>query len=91
MRLALITVTRTRKGQAVRVTRVLEGDSFAIGRGAQCVIHLPDPRVALEHATIYVSDGVTRLGVVGAATMLVNGRPNPEVALAPGVAVEIGP
>jgi predicted CXXCH cytochrome family protein len=91
MRLALITVTRNRKGQAIRVMRMLEGDSFAIGRGAQCVIHLPDPRVALEHATIYVSDGVIRLGVVGAATMLVNGRPNPEVVLTPGVAVEIGP
>ena len=25
-----------------------------------------------------------RLGVVGAATMLVNGRPNPEVVLTPG-------
>src|SRR4029453_19523402 len=38
-----------------------------------------------------LSGGVVRLGVVGAATMPVNGRPNPEVALAPGVAVEIGP
>jgi len=91
MRLALITVTRNRKGQAVRVTRIIEGDSFAIGRGAQCTIHLPDPRVAFEHATIYVSEGGLRLGVVSPATMLVDGRPDPEVRLAPGVAVEIGP
>lgn len=91
MRLALTTVTRNRKGQAVRVTRVLEGATFALGRGAQCTIHLPDPRVALEHATVYVSDGVIRLGVVGAATMLVNGRPDPEIRVVPGSAVELGP
>jgi predicted CXXCH cytochrome family protein len=91
MRLAITTVTRNRKGQAVRVTRLIEGDSFAVGRGAQCTIHLPDPRVALEHATVYVSDGGIRIGVVGTATMLVNGRPDPEVRLQPGVTVEIGP
>jgi predicted CXXCH cytochrome family protein len=91
MRLAITTVTRNRKGQAVRVTRLIEGDSFAIGRGAQCTIHLPDPRVALEHATVYVSEGGIRLGVVGTSTMLVNGRPDPEVRLKPGVTAEIGP
>jgi predicted CXXCH cytochrome family protein len=91
MRLALTTVARNRKGLAVRVTRILEGDSFALGRGAQCLIHLPDPRVALEHATIYVSERGIRLGVVGGATMLVNGRPDPEVRLVPGTKVEIGP
>ena len=91
MHLALITVTRNRKGQAVRVTRMIEGESFAIGRGAQCIIHLPDPRVALEHATIYASGGGIRLGVVGTATMLVDGRPDPEVRLVEGATVEIGP
>jgi pSer/pThr/pTyr-binding forkhead associated (FHA) protein len=91
MRLALTTVTRNRKGQTVRVTRIVEGETFALGRGAQCTIHLPDPRVALEHATIYVSEGGVRLGVVGPATMLVNGRSDPEVRLAPGVTAEIGP
>ena len=91
MRLALTTVTRNRKGQTVRVTRVIEGASFALGRGAQCTIHLPDPRVALEHATVYTSDGAIRLGVVGTATMLVNGRPDPEVRIVPGSVVELGP
>ena len=91
MRLAITSVTRNRKGQAVRVTRLIEGESFGLGRGAQCTIHLPDPRVALEHATIYVSDGGIRLGVVGTAKMLVNGRPDPEVRLQPGVRAEIGP
>jgi predicted CXXCH cytochrome family protein len=91
MRLALTSVTRNRKGQAVRVTRMIEGETFALGRGAQCTIHLPDPRVALEHATIYVSAADVRMGVVSPATMLVDGRPDPEVRLLPGATAEIGP
>ncbi len=91
MHLALITVTRNRKGQSVRVTRMIDGEGIAIGRGAQCAIHLPDPRVALEHATVYASEGGHRLGVVGGAAMLVNGRADPELRLVPGAAAEIGP
>ncbi len=91
MKLVLYSVTRNRKGQAVRAARTIEGDSFAVGRGAQCAVHLPDPRVALEHATIFRGEGATRLAAVGTATLLVDGRPDPETALAPGSRVEIGP
>ena len=50
------------------------------------------PRVALEHATIYRSATVSiRLIAVGAATLLVDGRPDPEASLAPGTRVEVGP
>ncbi len=91
MRLLLATVTRNRKGQPVRAERTLDGDSFAIGRGAQCPIYLPDPRVALEHATIFRSEGATRLAAVGTATLLVEGHHDPEMTLAPGSYVEIGP
>ncbi|MEP7181651.1 MAG: cytochrome c3 family protein [Betaproteobacteria bacterium] len=91
MRLRLATVTRNRKGQPVRALRTIEGDSFAIGRGAQCPIFLPDPRVALEHATIFRSEGATRLAAVGTATLLVEGQHSPEIALAPGSYVEVGP
>jgi hypothetical protein len=91
MKLVLVTVTRNRKGQPVRAARTIEGESFAVGRGAQCAVHLPDPRVALEHATIFRAEGATRLAAVGTATMLVDGRPDPEAALAPGSRVEIGP
>ena len=91
MRLVLATVTRNRKGQPVRTLRSLDGDSFAIGRGAQCAIHLPDPRVALEHATIFRAGGATRLAAVGTATLLVEGQHDPEMTLAPRSYVEIGP
>ena len=91
MKLLLITVTRNRKGQPVRAARTIEGDTFAVGRATSCPIYLPDPRVALQHATIFVDRGTVRLATVGAATMMVNGRPDAETALAPGSHVEIGP
>ena len=91
MHLCLTTVTRNRKGQAVRVARMIDGEGIALGRGAQCAIHLPDPRVALEHATVYLSEGGYHLGVVAGATMLVNGRADPDVRLVPGATAEIGP
>lgn len=91
MKLLLVTVTRNRKSQPVRAARTLDGESFAVGRGAQCAVHLPDPRVALLHATIFAADGATRLATVGTATMIVDGRPDAEATLAPGSRVEIGP
>jgi predicted CXXCH cytochrome family protein len=91
MKLHLVTVSRNRKGRPVRAARTLEGESFAVGRGSQCAVHLQDPRVALEHATIYRSEGATRLAAVGTATLLVDGRPDPEATLAPGSRVEVGP
>jgi len=91
MKLLLVTVTRNRKGQPARSARILDGESFAVGRGAQCPVHLPDPRVALEHATIFRAEGATRLAAVGTATLLVDGRPDPETTLAPGSRVEVGP
>ena len=91
MRLSLITVTRSRKGLPVRAARTIEGESFELGRATSCPIYLPDPRVALLHATIFVDRGAIRLATVGTATMMVNGRPDAEATLAPGVHVEIGP
>lgn len=91
IRLALITVTRNRKGKPVRASRTIDGESFAVGRGTQCLVYLPDPRVALEHGTIFRAEGAIRLAAVGSATLLVDGRPDPEATLAPGSRVEIGP
>jgi predicted CXXCH cytochrome family protein len=54
----LIQVTRNTRGQAIREERDIAGDSLRIGRGADCIVHLPDPRIHLHHATIdYADDG----------------------------------
>ena len=65
MKILLATITRNRKGQPVRTERTIEAETPALGRGAQCVIHLPDPRVALEHATIFMADGAQRIAGIG--------------------------
>ena len=91
MKILLATITRNRKGQPVRTERTIEAETPALGRGAQCVIHLPDPRVALEHATIFMADGAQRIAGVGSAVLIVDGRSEGELVLAPGSRFELGP
>ncbi|HVO87303.1 MAG TPA: hypothetical protein VMV45_02085 [Casimicrobiaceae bacterium] len=91
MKILLATIARNRRGQPVRSERIVEAESPAVGRGAQCVIHLPDPRVALEHATIFTAQGARRIAGVGTALLVVEGRPEGELVLAPGSRFEIGP
>lgn len=73
-----------------RTRKVVEGEWLRIGRNASCEIHLPDPRVALEHGLI-----VNREGLV-----FVEGEPGSEnitrktvrsTRLAPGKTLDIGP
>ncbi len=91
MKILLATITRNRKGQALRAERTLESPSPAVGRGAQCAIHLPDPRVALEHATVYMEENARRITGVGGAVLVVDGRLEGELVLAPRSRFEIGP
>ena len=91
MKIQLAKVTRSRKGHPIRAELTLEADSPVLGRGAHAAIHLPDPRVALEHAAISVADGVRRVSAIGGAGLTVDGRLAGEVVLAPGAHFEIGP
>jgi len=52
MKLLLTRITRSKSGQVARVDEILEADNILIGRGTDCKLYLPDPRVALRHATI---------------------------------------
>lgn len=52
MRIRLVTITRNRKGQIARTEQAIAADFLRIGRGTDCALHLPDPRVALHHASI---------------------------------------
>jgi len=49
-------VSVNQRGQPQRDQRRVSGTSFTVGRGSQCQIHLPDARVALNHAHIVVSE-----------------------------------
>jgi predicted CXXCH cytochrome family protein len=88
---ALVTfVTINKRGQEQRDQRRVAGPLLGIGRGSQSQIHLPDARVALNHARITVTevgpnieraDGLVRL----------NGSMADRAPLAVGDTVEIGP
>jgi len=91
VKIQLVKVTRSRKGHPIRAESTVEADTLAVGRGAQCAIHLSDPRVALEHGTIYFGDGARRIAGVGGAALTVDGRVVGDLVLAPGASFEIGP
>ena len=91
MKVRLVRITRSRKGHPIRAETLVDADSLAVGRGAQCAIHLSDPRVALEHATIFVTEGTRRIAGVGGAALSIDGRLAGDLVLAPGARFEIGP
>lgn len=90
MRILVISVTRNRKGQPVRAERVVEGEMIRLGRGTQCEIHLPDPRVALFHAAIY-RQGDSIFIHAPEAELSVDGGPEREARLTQGMHVSLGP
>ncbi len=83
-------VSVNRRGQPQRDQRRIEGPSINVGRGSQCQLHLPDPRIALQHAHITISEsGAALEGEPG--RFLVNSRSVEGARLAVGDRVEMGP
>ncbi len=91
MRIRLTRVTRSRKGHPIRAQSTVESEAPTIGRGAQCAIHLSDPRVAFEHASVFVSEGARHVTGVGGAMLMVDGHAAGDIVLAPGSRFEVGP
>lgn len=87
----LVQITRNSKGQEVREERDIAGDNLRMGRGADCILHLPDPRINLHHATIqYADDG--KLYLESARELLsFNGVMRKRDALRAGMRLLIGP
>lgn len=52
IRCLLLLVTRNRQGEPVHEERVALGTALRIGRGTDCALYLPDPRVMFLHATL---------------------------------------
>ena len=91
MRIRLTKITRSRAGQEIRAERMVDADAPVIGRGSHATIHLADPRVALEHATIFADEGTLRIVGMGTAVLLVDGRLASDIPLLPGAHFEVGP
>ncbi len=91
LRCLVTTVTRNRKGQPIRLSKIVAEDPIKLGRSAECTIHLPDPRVHLHHAIIRFSD-LGKLYIEGRdAPIDVNGEPVNRTKLRRGVRILIGP
>ncbi len=87
----LVQITRNSRGQPNDEERELAGDSLRIGRGADCIIHLPDPRIRLNHAFISRADD-GKLYLESAEDLLnFNGEFRKREALNIGTRVNIGP
>ena len=70
--------------------KVVEGEWLRVGRNASCEIHLPDPRVALEHGMVVNRDGLVYLeGEAGSQN--ITRKSVRSVRLDPGAAIDIGP
>src|SRR6185295_2764323 len=83
-------VTVNRRGQPQRDQQRVAGPTIIIGRGTQCQIHLPDPRIALQHAQIAVSETGAMISAEP-GRIQVNGRAVEGARLAVGDEVEVGP
>lgn len=76
---------------AGRSFRLVAGETFLIGRGAQSHTQLPDPRVSRLHCRVVWEDQIPILVDEGSATgTLVDGRPISRRLLAPGLHFQIG-
>jgi predicted CXXCH cytochrome family protein len=83
-------ISVNRRGLQQRDQQRVAGPSINIGRGTQCQIHLPDPRIALQHAHITVSESDATLEAE-TGRIQVNGRAVDGAKLAVGDRIEAGP
>jgi predicted CXXCH cytochrome family protein len=91
MKLLLARLTRNKQGQIARTEETIEADAITVGRGADAKLHLPDPRVALQHATFRKSsNGKVSVDSEG-ATLVVDGTFTNASILRPGQKIQLGP
>ncbi len=86
-----IKVSHNARGLPVRSYHTIAGDELTLGRGAECRMHLPDPRVSMHHAAIRrLDDGQLHLVALN-GELEVDGAIQQNVVLVPGKQVMIGP
>jgi predicted CXXCH cytochrome family protein len=81
---------KSRGGVAVREETV-DGDTLTAGRGGDCQIHLPDPRVFLHHAEITVRGGEVHVAALQGGDLRINGNITQSGRISPTDSLLIGP
>lgn len=91
MKLLLARLAKNKQGQVARTDEVIEAESILIGRGTDCKLHLPDPRVGLHHATIQKT-GADRFTIDAPnSAMMIDARAERASLLRPGQQIQLGP
>ncbi|MEQ1518681.1 MAG: cytochrome c3 family protein, partial [Usitatibacteraceae bacterium] len=92
MKTKLITISRNKKGQPVSTEVTVVAETLRIGRGAECKLHLPDPRIALLHAEIFCGvDSVPYYIETRGGEITVDGTLERASTLKPGQKLLVGP
>jgi predicted CXXCH cytochrome family protein len=85
-----IKITNSKRGMPVRSYRTLTTEEVSIGRGAECNIHLLDPRISMHHAVIKrMDDGQLHLIAIN-GELEVDGAIQQNIVLTHGTKVMIG-
>jgi predicted CXXCH cytochrome family protein len=86
-----IKISYNSRGMPVCSYRSLTGEELTFGRGTECTIHLPDPRIAMHHAVIKcMDDGQPHLVAIN-GELEMNGAVHQNIPLTQGKQVMIGP
>ncbi len=91
MKVLLVNLTRNKKGQVARTEQPIIVDVLRIGRGTDCKLYLPDPRVALHHAQIRHGIDGSNYIEADAGVISVDGNLNRAGKLSPGQRIVVGP
>ena len=91
MKTRLASITRNKKGQPSIAEQTVVAETLRIGRGADCKLHLSDPRISLLHAEIMCGvDGISYIEARG-GVVSVDGRFESATILKPGQKILLGP
>ncbi len=92
MEILVTHLKRKPSGDAARRVSEISDDVIRIGRGADCHVHLPDPRVPLVHSEIHKQDGASYISKLQTLSDLaVNGKATRSARLNIGDRLDIGP
>lgn len=91
MRCIVKYVTRKSRGGTAVKEQPVEAEALMAGRGNDCGIHLPDPRVLLHHAEFSLRGGEVYLAPQLGADVSVNGNLTQMTRIKAGDKIELGP
>src|SRR5262245_20364358 len=91
MRALVRYITRKSRGGIAVRDEIAEGDVVIAGRGPDCGIRLPDPRVLLRHAEFQIRSGDLYVSAGQGADLRVNDNLTQTAKLEQGDKVRIGP